>query len=106
MIVLSVGPAEAEKEIRSALALGCDEGVLLTDPAFGHSDTYATSYILAAAIKKLAEKKGAVHLALFGKQTNDGESGHMGPEVAAWLAWPSVTSVRKIPAVSESEHAG
>src|SRR3990172_9296779 len=47
--VLSMGPLAAEKSIREAIAMGCDDGVLLTHRAFAGSDTWATSYALARA---------------------------------------------------------
>lgn len=90
--VISAGSAESVEVVRAALALGCDEGVVLNDPAFASSDTMATSLILTAAVKKL----GDVKLVLFGKQTNDGESGHMTALVGARLGRPSILAVRKV----------
>ncbi|MFH1725932.1 MAG: electron transfer flavoprotein subunit beta/FixA family protein [Elusimicrobiota bacterium] len=101
--VLSAGGPESDQVVRAALSVGCDEGVLVSDPAFAGSDTWASSHILSRALKKLGEDKGGIHLVLFGKQTSDGESGHMTAEVAAWLGVPSVTSVRKIVEISDSE---
>ena len=100
IIVLSAGTPKAEEAVRAALALGCNEGVLVTDEAFQWTDTLGTSYILAQAVKKIAEEKGGAHLLLFGKETNDGASGQMPSETAAWLDWPSAIFVRKIPDVS------
>ena len=100
--VVSAGAPEADEAIRAALALGCDAGVLVTDPSFEGCDTLGTSHLLARAIQKLASEQGGVHLALFGKQTNDGESGLTPGETAAWLGWPGATFVRKISDVSES----
>ncbi len=96
--ILSAGAAESEEVVKAALALGADEGVLLTDPAFDGSDTIATSRILAGAVEKLADVK----LVLFGKQTNDGESGHMTALVGARMKRPSVVAVRKITAIDET----
>lgn len=97
--VVTLGTPDSEEVLRAALALGCDEAALLTDPAFEDSDTWGTSYLLAQAIKKI----GGVQLALFGKQTNDGESGHVPGQAAAWLDWPSALMVRKFAEVSETE---
>lgn len=97
---VSAGAPEAEEAVRAALALGCNEGVLLTDEAFQGMDTLGTSYVLAQAVKKIAEEKGGAHLLLFGKETNDGASGQMPAETAAWLDWPSAIFVRKVPDVS------
>ena len=52
--VISMGPPQAKAVIQLALALGCDRGMLLCDRAFAGSDTWATSYALAKAVKKLA----------------------------------------------------
>lgn len=102
VIVISAGTPESEEVVRKGLSLGCDAGVLLTDPAFDGSDVWATSLIVSQALKKVGETQGGVHLVLFGKQTNDGESGHMTAAVAARMGWPSAISVRKIPEVSDS----
>jgi len=90
--ILSAGAAESEEVVKAALALGADEGIVVCDPAFDGSDTMATSLILGKAIEKL----GDVKLVLFGKQTNDGESGHMTALVGARLGRPSVSAVRKV----------
>ena len=52
IIALSMGPNSTEISLHEALACGATSAVLLTDPQFGGSDTWATSYILTAAIKK------------------------------------------------------
>lgn len=101
--VLSFGPAGAEEAIRAALALGCDAGALVSDPAFDSSDSLATAYLLSLAIQKLAKEKGGVGLVLCGKQTNDGESGQVGSALGAWLDWPAVSSVKKIPQADDSK---
>src|SRR3989304_3247745 len=51
--VLTMGPPQAESALKEAISLGADEAVLLSDRAFAGSDTWATSYTLAQAIKKL-----------------------------------------------------
>lgn len=85
--VISMGPPQAEEALRHALAMGADEAILLTDPAFRGSDTLATSYTLAAAIRKL----GDVDLVLCGKQAIDGDTGQVGPGLAERLGLPQVT---------------
>ncbi|MBI4386060.1 MAG: electron transfer flavoprotein subunit beta/FixA family protein [Elusimicrobia bacterium] len=101
--VLSFGAAAAEEALRSALALGCDEGILLYDPAFEQSDSLATAHLLCAAVRKLSKAKGAVALVLCGKQTNDGESGQVGAALGAWLDWPAASCVKKIPQADDSK---
>ena len=70
-----------------ALAMGADQAILLTDPAFRGGDTLATSYTLAAAVRKLGE----VDLIVCGKQAIDGDTGQVGPGLAERLGLPQVT---------------
>lgn len=98
---LSLGTAASEEPLRSVLALGVDSAALLTDPAFEGGDPVATAYLLSKAVEKLAAAS-PVHLVLCGKQTNDGESGQVGPALAAWLGWPSACAIRKVVEVSET----
>ncbi len=87
-----MGPPKADKALREAIAMGCDRGVLVSDTAFAGSDTWATSYVLAAAIRKL----GAFDLVLCGERATDGDTGQVGPGLAAWLDLPVVTYVSKV----------
>ena len=98
--VLSLGPARAEEAVRSALALGCEEGVLLTDPAFEGTDNLGSSYLLSLGVRKLHATK-PVGLVLCGKQSNDNESGSVAPALGAWLEWPSVAYVRKFASIDD-----
>lgn len=97
--VLSLGPARAEEAVRSALALGADAGVLLTDPSF-ETDNLGTSYLLSLGVRKLHGTK-PVGVVLCGKQSNDNESGSVAPALAAWLEWPSVSYVRKLSSIDD-----
>lgn len=90
--VLSMGPPKAEKAIREALSMGCDDGVLLTDKAFAGSDTWATSYVLSEAVKKI----GGYDLIVAGIRATDGDTGQVGPEMASMLDLPLVTFVNRI----------
>jgi electron transfer flavoprotein beta subunit len=92
VVVISMGPPQAEEALREALAMGADEAVLLSDRAFGGADTLATSYTLAEAIKQ----QGEYDLVLFGLQAIDGDTGQVGPEVAEHLGIPQVTYVRAL----------
>ena len=89
---LSMGPPQAEAALREAIAMGVDEGILVSDRAFAGSDTWATSYTLARAIAK----KGDIDLVLCGKQASDGDTAQVGPGIAVHLDLPQVTYVRKI----------
>ncbi len=97
---ITLGPDSAEGVVRDAISRGVDAGVLISAPEIDSNNPYGTSYALAQAIKKLNAEK-PVHLVLFGKNTNDGNSGVVGAQVAAWLDWPSVISVKKIEALDE-----
>ncbi len=95
--VVSMGPPQAETVIREAYAMGADEGVLLSDRRFGGADVLATSYTLSQGVRRLGE----FDLLLCGKQTTDGDTAQVGPELAEWLGIPSVSNVRKILEIGE-----
>jgi electron transfer flavoprotein alpha subunit len=86
---LSMGPPQAEATLREALALGARRAVLLCDRALAGSDTWATANALAAAITHL----GGADLVCCGTTALDGETGQVGPQVAARLGWPQATAV-------------
>ena len=90
--VLTMGPPKAEKELKEAVAMGCDEAVLISSRAFAGADTWATAYTLAAAIKKLDD----VDVILCGKQAMDGDTGQVGPGIANQLGVTQLTYVFKI----------
>ena len=85
--VLSMGPAQAVAVLRLALALGADEGVLLSSRAFAGSDTWATSYALAMAIRKI----GSFDMILCGQMAIDGDTAQTGPGIAFHLGIPQIT---------------
>lgn len=95
--VLSMGPPDAAEVVKECLALGADEGILLSDPAFGGADAYATAYTLAKAVEKLKP----VDLVLCGMASSDGATEWVGPEMAVFLDIPVVTMVREIVACKE-----
>ena len=95
--VLSMGPPQVEAALREAISMGIDEAVLLSDRAFAGSDTLATSYALAEAIRKI----GAYDIILCGKQASDGDTAQVGPGIAVHLDIPQVTYVKKIEDISE-----
>lgn len=84
--VVSMGPPQAEKALREALAMGADEAFLITDRAFGGSDTLATSTIIAAAVEKLG-----YDLVLCGRQAIDGDTAQVGPQIAEHLGLAQIT---------------
>ena len=85
--VVTMGPEFAEKALREALALGCDEAFLLTGNEFAASDTYATSYALAQFITFLKPWD----IIITGEKAIDGDTGQVGPEVASFLDIPILT---------------
>jgi len=85
--VLSMGPQQAVSVIRLAMGLGADKGILLSDRAFAGSDTWATSYALATAIRKL----GAFDLIMCGQMAIDGDTAQTGPGIAHHLDIPQIT---------------
>jgi len=92
VIAISMGPPQAEEALREALSLGIDEVLLLSHPSFAGADTWATSYTLAQAIRKLSP----YDLILCGRQASDGDTGQVGPGVAEQLNIPQVAFVRRI----------
>ena len=89
--VLTMGPPQAESALREAISLGADEAILLTDRAFAGADTWATSYALSLAMRKIGPD-----LILVGKQAIDGDTAQVGPGMAEMLDIPHVAYVRKI----------
>jgi electron transfer flavoprotein alpha subunit len=90
--VFTLGPPSADDVLREAIAWGADRGVHLCDPAFGGSDTLATARSLAAAL----EDEGGFDLVLVGRNSLDGDTGQVGPEVAQLLGLPFATGVRRM----------
>lgn len=89
--VLSMGPEQAKNALKECLAIAADSAYLVTDRAFGGSDTLATSYILSEAIKKAEETEGHFDLIFCGKQAIDGDTAQVGPEIAEHLGYPQIT---------------
>jgi electron transfer flavoprotein beta subunit len=89
---LSMGPPQAEESLRKVLGFGADRAVLLTDRAFAGADTLATTYALAAAIRKIAVDE-PVDLVICGKQSIDGDTGQVGPGLARRLGMSQVTYI-------------
>ena len=96
--VMSMGPPQAEVALREALAMGCDEAVLVSAREFGGSDTYATSGILAAALKQVG-----YDVIITGRQAIDGDTAQVGPQIAEKLLVPQVSYVEEVVEATE-EH--
>ena len=95
---LTMGPPQAESALREAIAMGVNEGILVSDRAFAGSDTWATSYTLSKALEKI----GDYSVILFGKQASDGDTAQVGPGVATHLDLPQITYVRKVEELEET----
>ena len=95
--ILTMGPPQAESALREAISLGADDAILLSDRAFAGSDTLATSYTLAGAIRKIRD----YDLLICGKQASDGDTAQVGPGIAAHLDIPQVTYVKKIEEIKD-----
>ena len=91
VVVLTMGPPTAAEGLTSCLALGADRGVLITDRALAGSDTLATSRALALALQREAPD-----LIICGRNSTDGETGQVGPEVAELMGLPHVSHVRRL----------
>jgi len=89
---ISMGPPQAAEALRTTIAMGVDEVILISDRAFAGSDTWATSYTLSRAIQKI----GKFDLILCGKQAIDGDTAQVGPGIAEWLGIPQVTFAFKV----------
>lgn len=93
--VVSMGPPQADVALREALAMGCDEAILVSGREFGGSDTYATSGILAAALKTLD-----YDVIITGRQAIDGDTAQVGPQIGEKLSLPQVSYVEEIQEVA------
>jgi len=101
VIVITMGPPQAEAALREAISMGCDEGILVSDRAFAGSDTWATSYTLSSAIKKAAKEFGGFDIIVCGKQASDGDTAQVGPGISTFLDIPQVTYVKKIEEIKD-----
>jgi len=89
---VTVGGEGAKEALKHALAMGCSQAVLISDPALSAQDSSAIAHVLAAAVKKLGE----VDLAVFGKQAIDSDTGITAAMTARILGWPALTLVAAI----------
>ena len=97
VVAITMGPPQAESALKEAIAMGVDTAILLSDKKFAGSDTLATSYTLSLAIKKI----GNFDIIICGRETLDGSTGQVGPEIAVHLKIPYVTYVSKIENISD-----
>lgn len=97
--VITMGPPSADKALREAIAMGCDDGILVSGREFAGSDTKVTSHVLAETIKKIDD----YNLILAGQQATDGETGQVGPGIASFLDLPLATYTSRIVKISSTD---
>ncbi|WP_088228386.1 electron transfer flavoprotein subunit beta/FixA family protein [Desulfosporosinus sp. FKB] len=96
--VISMGPPQAKDVIREAYMMGVDEGALVSDRKFAGADVLATSYTISQGVRQL----GSFDLILCGKQTTDGDTAQVGPEMAEYLGVPHIANVLNIIEVNDT----
>ena len=95
--VITMGPPQAKQVIEESFMMGADEGAIISDRKFAGADVLATSYTISQGIKKI----GNPQIIICGKQTTDGDTAQVGPEIAEFLNIPHVTNVTKILEIKE-----
>lgn len=98
VVVLSMGPLQAKEALKEALAMGADEAYLVSDRAFGGSDTWATATILSSALEYI----GGYDIIFCGRQAIDGDTAQVGPEIAEFLSLPQITYAKDIKIAGDS----
>lgn len=98
IVAVSMGPAKAENVLREALQHGADRAILLSSRAFAGSDTWCTSTVLAAAVRKI----GSYDILFFGRMAIDGDTAQVGPEVAGQLDIPQITQLIQIDSLTDN----
>jgi electron transfer flavoprotein beta subunit len=91
--VLSMTPPFSADRIKECLAMGADEGYMVSDVAFAGADTFSTSYTLMKAIEKMGEKPDLI---LAGNESADGATAHVPAQLAEWLGIPHITNIKEI----------
>ena len=89
--VITMGLPKAEEVLREAMAMGADDGILVTDRCLGGADTWATSTTLAGAIRNLE-----YDLIITGRQAIDGDTAQVGPQISEHLGIPVISYAQAI----------
>ena len=89
--VLTMGLPKADEVLREAMAMGADDGVLVTDRVLGGADTWATSSTIAGALKNMK-----YDLIFTGRQAIDGDTAQVGPQIAEHLGIPVISYAREV----------
>ena len=85
--VLTMGLPKAEDVLREAIAMGADNGILVTDRVLGGADTGATSTTIAGAIRNIKD----YDIIITGRQAIDGDTAQVGPQIAEHLGIPVIS---------------
>ena len=91
VVAVTMGPSIAVEALKEAISMGCDSALLISDKVFGGSDTWATSLVISEAIKRLN-----FDIIICGERATDGDTGQVGPGIAAFLDLPVITYVSKV----------
>ena len=97
-VALTMGPPKAVEALKEAVAMGIDSACFVSDRVFGGSDTWATSYVLSEAVKKL----GDFDWIICGERATDGDTGQVGPGIASFLDLPVLSYVNKLEDISDT----
>jgi electron transfer flavoprotein beta subunit len=97
--VITMGPPNAEKALKEAISMGCDDGILVSSRKFGGSDTWSTAYVLSEAIKKIEN----FDLIITGERATDGDTGQVGPGIASFLDITLATYASKIDEIKDGK---
>ena len=96
--VLTMGPPQAEEMMRDAYTMGADDAVILSDRKFAGADVLATSYALSQGITAI----GDIDLIICGKQTTDGDTAQVGPQISEHLDIPVISYAQDIKVEGDS----
>lgn len=99
--ILSMGPPQAKEALKKAMSFGADRAILLSDRAFGGSDSLATAYILSMALKKIHESE-PIDLVFAGKEAIDGDTAQTGPGIAQRLGFPQLTYAIRVKELTDT----
>src|SRR5665647_2027208 len=93
--IVSMGPPQAKEALKKAMSYGADRAILLSDRAFGGSDSLATAYILSSALQNIHETE-PIDLVFTGKEAIDGDTAQTGPGIAQRLGFAQLTYAIKV----------
>jgi len=100
--IITMGPPAAEAALQECIEMGADRGILISDRKFAGSDTLATSYVLAEAIRKI-HQEDPLDMIFFGKQAIDGDTAQVGPGAAVRLNLPLITYAVDVKEINKEE---